>query len=132
MEFEHESVLAELAAREPIFHRPEFGRTRAEFEAMMDPEFREVGASGREYTRDFVLGVLEERYSASFEDRWETTDFRCQSLAPDLYLLTYKLVQDGTRRSPARHYLEADSGGLEDRVPLGNTDRRRRCLNIAI
>jgi len=99
MEFEHESVLAELAAREPIFHRPEFGRTRAEFEAMMDPEFREVGASGREYTRDFVLGVLEERYSASFEDRWETTDFRCQSLAPDLYLLTYKLVQDGTRKS---------------------------------
>jgi hypothetical protein len=99
MEFEHESVLAELAAREPIFHRAEFGRTRAEFEAMMDPEFREVGASGREYTRDFVLGVLEERYSASFEDRWETTDFRCQSLAPDLYLLTYKLVQDGTRKS---------------------------------
>ncbi len=99
MEFEHESVLAELAAREPIFHRPEFGRTRAKFEAMMDPEFREVGASGREYTRDFVLGVLEERYSASFEDRWETTDFRCQSLAPDLYLLTYKLVQDGTRKS---------------------------------
>jgi len=99
MEFELESVLAELAAREPIFHRPEFGRTRAKFEAMMDPEFREVGASGREYTRDFVLGVLEERYSASFEDRWETTDFRCQSLAPDLYLLTYKLVQDGTRKS---------------------------------
>jgi len=99
MEFELESVLAELAAREPIFHRPEFGRTRAELEAMMDPEFREVGASGREYTRDFVLGVLEERYSASFEDRWETTDFRCQSLAPDLYLLTYKLVQDGTRKS---------------------------------
>jgi len=58
-----------------------------------------VGASGRECTRDFVLGVLEERYSASFEDRWETTDFRCQSLAPDLYLLTYKLVQDGTRKS---------------------------------
>ena len=99
MESELESVLAELAAREPIFHRPEFGRTRAKFEAMMDPEFREVGASGREYTRDFVLGVLEERYSASFEDRWETTDFRCQSLAPDLYLLTYKLVQDGTRKS---------------------------------
>jgi hypothetical protein len=99
MEFELESVLAELAAREPIFHRPEVGRTRAEFEAMMDPEFREVGASGREYTRDFVLGVLEERYSASFEDRWETTDFRCQSLAPDLYLLTYQLVQDGTRKS---------------------------------
>jgi len=99
MGFELESVLAELAAREPIFHRPEFGRTRAELEAMMDPEFREVGASGREYTRDFVLGVLEERYSASFEDRWETTDFRCQSLAPDLYLLTYKLVQDGTRKS---------------------------------
>jgi len=99
MESELESVRAELAAREPIFHRPEFGRTRTEFEAMMDSEFREVGASGREYTREFVLDVLEERYSRPFEDRWETSEFQCQQLAIDLYLLTYMLVQDGARKS---------------------------------
>lgn len=99
MESEQERVLAQLAAREPIFHRPEFGRTRAEFEAMMAPEFREVGASGREYTREFVLDVLEQRYAAPFEDRWEASDFQCQPLGPDVYLLTYTLVQDGVRKS---------------------------------
>ncbi len=37
-------VLAELRRREPIFHRPEFGATRAEFESMVDDDFWEVGA----------------------------------------------------------------------------------------
>ena len=99
---ELEAVLEELASREPIFHRPEFGTTRAEFEEMMAPEFREVGASGQEYSREFVLDVLEQRYAAPPKDVWETSDFRCQLLAADLYLLTYTLLQDGrrlTRRS---------------------------------
>lgn len=30
---------AELAAREPIFHRPEFGSTRADFESMLSDDF---------------------------------------------------------------------------------------------
>jgi hypothetical protein len=28
---------------------------------------------------------------------WETSDFRCQRLAEDLYLLTYTLLQDRVR-----------------------------------
>jgi hypothetical protein len=86
-------VLAELRRREPIFHRPEFGATRAEFERMVDEDFWEVGASGRRYTRQYVLEVLEDRARTSEEDQWETTDFRCQELATNLYLLTYTLRQ---------------------------------------
>ena len=86
-------VLAKLRQREPIFHRPEFGTTRAEFESMVDGAFWEVGASGRRYTREYTLDVLEKRARTPEEDVWETTDFRCQELATDLYLLTYTLRQ---------------------------------------
>ena len=86
-------VLAKLRQREPIFHRPEFGTTRAEFESMVDGDFWEVGASGRRYTREYTLDVLEKRARTPEEDVWETTDFRCQELATDLYLLTYTLRQ---------------------------------------
>src|SRR5665213_635146 len=48
------AVLEELKLREPIFHHPEFGTTRQDYEAMTDPQFWEVGASGRRYSREFV------------------------------------------------------------------------------
>ena len=57
------SVLEELIKREPIFHRPEFGTTRADFEKMMSPDFWEIGASGRRYSRAFVLDELERRHA---------------------------------------------------------------------
>jgi hypothetical protein len=86
-------VLADLRRREPIFHRPEFGTTRAEVESMVDADFWEVGASGRRYTRNYILEVLESRTQTPEEDQWETSDFRCQELAAGLYLLTYTLRQ---------------------------------------
>jgi len=92
-------ALAELSKREPIFHHPEFGSTRADFEEMTVPDFWEVGASGRIYSKAEVVDILERRYAAPHEDVWEASDFRCRKLAPNLYLLTYMLVQDNVRRS---------------------------------
>jgi hypothetical protein len=86
-------VLADLRRREPIFHRPAFGTKRGEVESMVDDDFWEVGASGRRYTRNYILEVLETRARTPEEDSWETSDFRCQELATDLYLLTYTLRQ---------------------------------------
>lgn len=94
---EVQSVLAELVAREPIFHRPEFGVTRADFEGMMADDFWETGASGRIYSRQFVLNALEKRFSVPHEDVWQTGDFACRRLAQDLYLLTYTLLQNHKR-----------------------------------
>jgi len=93
------SVLEQLASREPLFHRVELGTSRADFENMTVPDFWEIGASGRTYSRDFVLDELAKRYSGPYEDLWETSDFGCQELAPDLYLLTYMLLQNHTRRT---------------------------------
>ncbi|MGO9339763.1 MAG: DUF4440 domain-containing protein [Terracidiphilus sp.] len=90
-------VLAELVRREPIFHRSELGTTRADFERMTAEDFWETGASGRRYSRQFVLDELEKRFAAPHEDVWETSEFQCRRLGEDTYLLTYTLLQDHVR-----------------------------------
>lgn len=96
-----QTVLEELQRREPIFHRPEFGTTRADFAGMMDNEFREIGASGRCYSREYVLDVLEERWRDPPQEDLATSDFHCTEIAGDNYLLTYTLRQQDrvTRRT---------------------------------
>jgi hypothetical protein len=96
---ESDGVLAELIAREPIFHRPEFGSTRAQFERMMAEDFWETGASGRRYSREFVLDELERRFATPHEDTWETSDFGCRRLAGEVFLLTYTLIQNKKRKT---------------------------------
>jgi len=87
-------VLAELSAREPIFHRPEFGTTRADFDRLMAADYWETGASGRRYAREPILNEMDRRYAnGTYEDVWETSDFHCRQLAENVYLLTYTLLQ---------------------------------------
>ncbi len=86
-------ILDELRQREPIFHRPEQGSTRRDFEAMTDEHYWEIGASGRRYSRTFVLDTLDQRAAHPADDPWETRDFYCRELSPDTYLLTYTLLQ---------------------------------------
>jgi hypothetical protein len=104
-------VLAELRCREPIFHRPELGTTRADFETMTTVDFWEVGASGRRYSRKYVLDALEEQHQSPQDEAWETTDFRCQELAVDIYLLTYTLRQQGGRITRRATIWKRTSGG---------------------
>ena len=93
-------ILEELKRREPLFHRPEVAATRRDFEHMTDKGFWEVGASGRRYSREFVLDTLEARLPGD-EDQWETRGFHCLEIAPDNYLVTYTLLQGArvTRRA---------------------------------
>ena len=94
-------VREELLKREPLFHRVEFGTTRADYEKMIVPTFWEVGASGRRYSREYILDVLEERGRNPAEDPWEVQDFECIEVAQDNYLATYRLIQAArvTRRA---------------------------------
>jgi hypothetical protein len=101
-----EPVLRELQHLEPLFHREELGTTRQDFEAMTAADFWEIGASGRRYSRQYVLSVLEDRHAGSGPiDVWSTTDFHCRELAKDVYLLTYTLFQGErtTRRATIWH-----------------------------
>jgi hypothetical protein len=98
-------VLEELICREPIFHRPEWGTARADFERMTMPDFWEIGASGRSYCRSYILDELEKRYQVAGEDpapkSLKPSGFHCRQLCADVYLLTYTLLQGErkTRRS---------------------------------
>jgi hypothetical protein len=91
-----QDILQELQAREPIFHQPQFGRSRRDFENMTHEEFWETGASGARYSREYVLNVLETRPPDPNESSWVTSEFQCREIAADNYLLTYTLAQ-GTR-----------------------------------
>jgi hypothetical protein len=92
-------VLDELISREPIFHRPELGSTRAHFENMTMADFREVGASGRRYGREDIWSELERRQRVQAADVWEATGFHCRELAQEVYLLTYTLLQHKKRKA---------------------------------
>ena len=88
------SVLEELRRREPIFHRPKFASDRDGFEQMMSPDYWEVGASGRRYSRDFILRTLEEDPPVDADAAgWQSWDHECRRLGPETYLLTYTLRQ---------------------------------------
>ena len=93
-------ILAQLIRREPIFHRPEFGTMRADFENMTTEDYWEVGASGAATAEIMSWTYLEERFQQDQSgDIWETSDFYCKRLSNDVYLLTYTLLQHGTRKT---------------------------------
>jgi len=96
-----QGILKELTQREPIFHRPELGTTRRDYEDMTDPGFWEVGASGRRYSRDYILDTLGNRALEGGTDVWEIKDLHCLEIAADNYLVTYTLLQGSrvTRRA---------------------------------
>jgi hypothetical protein len=92
------AICEELQQREPIFHVPKFGTTRPKYEQMMAPDYWEVGASGRRYSREFILEILQTRAPDPAEASWTKSDFHCREVAPDNYLVTYTLLQ-GSRVS---------------------------------
>lgn len=99
---ELEEVLRELRQREPIFHTKRFGRTRAEWERSTAPDYWEVGASGRRYSRDFIFDQLEKNPPVDADlAGWSCSDFGLRQLGPQIYWLTYTLHQGSrvTRRS---------------------------------
>jgi hypothetical protein len=96
-----EEVLAELCKKEPIFHTAAFGMTAAERERIVAPEYWEVGASGRRYSREFILRGLAERVPVdAAEAGWVCSEFGLRQMGAGTYLLTYTLDQAGriTRR----------------------------------
>jgi hypothetical protein len=87
-------LLEELRRCEPIFHTREFGLTAAECERRMALGYWEVGASGRRYSREFILRRLEQSPPIDAQlAGWKTSDHALRSVGPKTYLLTYTLLQ---------------------------------------
>jgi hypothetical protein len=105
-------IFDELRRREPIFHSPEFGSTTAEFARSTAPEYWEVGASGRRYSRDFILRELATSvpYVDAAAAGWQTMEFGLRRLGPDTYLLTYTLDQAGRRTRRSTIWQRSENG----------------------
>jgi hypothetical protein len=106
---EERAVLEELRELEPIFHRPQYLDPRA-LEQLVAEDFWEIGASGRRYSRQYVLKTLSARAAKGMTDDWETSDFHCRALAPDVFLLTYTLLQGERLTRRATLWQRAPSG----------------------
>lgn len=95
-------VAEELVRLESKVHWPLAGTTREEIARWFAADFWEIGASGRKFSLDVVLNVLEKRSAsgASIEPR-QLTDVECRALSADTFLLSYLLRQPArvTRRS---------------------------------
>lgn len=87
-------ILEELRSREPIFHTARFGATIEDFTRSTAPDFWEVGASGRRYSREFILRHLGANPPCDADSAgWKCSDFAVRRLGPDTFLLTYTLLQ---------------------------------------
>lgn len=107
------AILDELRSREPIFHTPRFARTLDEVEQNVAPDFWEVGASGRRYSRAFILHMLATdpaRYVDAEAAGWKASGFAVRSLGPATFLLTYLLDQAGRRTRRATIWEKAADG----------------------
>lgn len=110
----HKEILEELKKREPIFHRPEFGTTRTDFEKMTTADYWEIGASGKCYNREECIETMVTRYQDPNyikNDIWETKDFECRALSDDTYLLTYTLIQGKEKRITKRSTIWKNNHG---------------------
>ena len=98
--------MAEVIARERESLRPEVRASAAALDRLLDPDFREIGASGRLWTRAAAIEAV---------PTWEQAapildeDMEARRLAGDLVLLTYVSDHDGRRAR--RSSLWRRSGG---------------------
>ena len=86
-------ILEQLKQFEPLIYAANTGKNTAYFEHLLAPEFWEVGASGRRYSREYVLSELEKRQKNPRNETWHTDGYHLQQLNNTHYLITYTLHQ---------------------------------------
>ena len=84
-------------AGELSLHRPEVRTSRELAGALLDPEFAEVGRSGRRWDREAILAELPSMASGGPGAKIEVRDMRGVLLAPGLVHLTYTTEVGGLR-----------------------------------
>jgi hypothetical protein len=108
-----DGLLATLAALECELHHPGARCSRQRLEALLHPDFREVGRSGQSYDRETVI-----RYLAEHGGRTEVvaTDHAVHAIGHDAALLTYR---SGPRHADGRVATKALRSSLWVRTASG-------------
>lgn len=87
--------VVQVIERERLLLSPPIRCSRSQVDLLLDPEFQEVGASGRVWPRTAVLDALEQEDGDG--DPIEDVEMTGRRLADDLILLTYVSDRRGRR-----------------------------------
>jgi hypothetical protein len=101
-------AVAEVIARERALLRPEVRSSADLVDQLLDPDFSEIGASGRLWTRAETIEALAEGRDGPPSGPIGDTEMQGRRLADDLVLLTY--VSDSSGRRARRTSLWRRSG----------------------
>jgi len=103
--------VAEAIARELQLMSPGVRSSRAHADQLLDPEFVEVGASGRRWDREAMLASLPDMQGADEEGPvYEPTGMTGTVLAPGLVHLTFETTIDGRRARRSSIWRKSDDG----------------------
>ena len=84
---DHPTLLNQLQALEIELHHPGVRCSSTRLQALLHPDFREVGRSGARYTRDTVIDHLKSQVTPP---EVHPSDFAVQALSDACALLTYR------------------------------------------
>ncbi|MFJ6784058.1 DUF4440 domain-containing protein [Streptomyces yangpuensis] len=104
-------AVAEAVAREMQLMGPGVRTSRVLTDRLLDPEFVEVGASGRRWDRRAMLAALPEMEGGAEDGpRYEPAGMTGVELAPGVVHLTYETVIDGRRARRSSIWRRSDDG----------------------
>ena len=96
---------AEVLALELALLRPEVRRDVERVRELLDEDFREIGASGRLWTREETLAALAADHD---QERVTVDELQAVELTQDLVLLTYRSDRAGRRARRSSIWRRAD------------------------
>jgi len=85
----------QVIASELALLSPQTRRSPAQVDALLDPDFREIGASGRMWNRLEMVSALAEE--SSDDEQVATTELDAAVVGPGLILVTYTTDRRGRR-----------------------------------
>ncbi|MFD6326962.1 DUF4440 domain-containing protein [Streptomyces sp. NPDC058442] len=106
---DRESSVAEVIKRELQLLSPAVRSSRALADQLLDPEFVEVGASGRRWDRQSMLSALPVMQGAADDGpQYVPTEMTGTVLAPGIVHLTFETMLDGRRARRSSLWRKSD------------------------
>jgi hypothetical protein len=100
----------EAIDRERLLFRPEIRASADRLEAVLDPEFQEIGASGRLWNRDDMVQALTRGAARERPVPVSDTEMTGRLLAPGVVLLTYVSEVSGRQARRSSIWRRHDDG----------------------
>lgn len=117
-----------FAAASPSSTLRSSGQTLADYESVLAPHYWEVGASGRRYSREFILCTLSDPVDAASVG-WPSHDHGFCRLSPDTYLLTYTLRQGPRLTRRATIWQNTSEAGASSTIKARSSRPTRMMLS---